>query len=69
MVIPAKAAIQAILGAEVRKLHDPPKMDLIAHNILTNPVRCFKEDLFLFPFGGGKQKQDILMRQILPFFG
>jgi hypothetical protein len=69
MVIPAKAAIQAILGAEVRKLHDPPQMDLIAHAILTNPVRSFKEDLFLFPFGGGKQKQDIRMGQILPFFG
>ena len=69
MVIPAKAAIQAILGAEIGKLYDPPQMDLIAHTILTNPVRCFKEDLLLFPFGGGKQKQDILMGQILPFFG
>jgi hypothetical protein len=44
-------------------------MDLIAHTVLTNPVRCFKEDLFLFALGGGKQKQDILMGQILPLFG
>jgi hypothetical protein len=69
MVIPAKAAIQAILGAAIGKLYDPPEMDLIAHTILTNLVRCSKEDLFLFPFGGGKQKQDILRGQFLPFFG
>ena len=42
MVIPAKAAIQAILGAEIGKLDDSPQVDLIPHTSLANRVRCLK---------------------------